>query len=233
MIDFKKILYCPLDIPKYEQEISIENLPHLYDHVADEEILRTRKLTRREFFILNTWNTIFFKLPTYSVDPSIVKDFTTVQNQGTFEWTVKAQLFFPGLIQWIENYLPFTEIKYCLGIVKAGIVGPHIDIYLPNEFEYYTRVEPCFYKAVISGGPGDDNSLFVMSNVTQDKKYLTYPSETNSFVIGGTTCYHGNDNPVPENKMILYMMGIFDEQRHFELIERSYHKYQDHVILDN
>jgi hypothetical protein len=71
-----------------------------------------------------------------------------------------------------------------------------------------------------------------VSSDTTSKTYTKLPKDSPGWVMGATSCLHGNDDSVTGHKVLCYAMGDLDQDRHYELIERSYNKYKDFAVVD-
>ena len=232
MIDLKKILYCPLDLPPLPKELTISSLENLWDHSPPTDTETIRKWNKEGYYSLTAWKV--FKLRTKQEDKSKIRSRWFIQNEpGDWSWTTKCQTHAPMLIQWFEQHLPFTDIRYCAALSSVGWIKRHSDIPwdAPEELiKYHKHHEPALYRFVIDGDL-IENGFYVSSNLTP-KTYTTLPKDSPGWVMGATNCLHGNDDTVRNNKVLCYAMGDLDRDKHYELVERSYLKYKDFAILD-
>jgi hypothetical protein len=62
--------------------------------------------------------------------------------------------------------------------------------------------------------------------------YPRYPSDTNTWAFSNETRPHGSLLPKPGTRKILLIIGggVLDEDRHHELLKRSYSKYPEYII---
>ena len=49
--------------------------------------------------------------------------------------------------------------------------------------------------------------------------------------MGTYSCAHGNDQSLSGQKLLLYVMGDLDTERHLDLIGRSYDKFKEYAIV--
>lgn len=232
MIDIKKILYCPLDIPKFPKELTLDNIEDLYDHQPPTHPEIIKSWNERGLYSLTAWKVL--KLRTKPEDPNSVKSRWFVQNEpGDWSWTPKAIKYAPSLIKWIEDYLPFKDIRYCAALSSVGTIKAHSDIPFTADQElidYHKNNEPALFRIVIDGDL-IKNGFYVSSDTT-GKQYTTLPETSPGWAMGATTCLHGNDDQIPSHKILCYAMGELDRDKHQELIERSYLKYKDFAVIE-
>ena len=232
MIDLKKIIYCPLDLTPLPKELTLSKLENLWDHIppTDPEIIST--WNNQGLYGLTAWKS--FKLRTKPEDKSKIKSRWFVQNEpGDWTWTEKSQTHAPTLLKWFEQNLPFKDIRYCAALSSVGTIKSHSDIpwNAPEKLiNYHKQNEPSLYRFVIDGDL-IENGFYVSSNLTP-KTYTKLPKDSPGWIMGATSCLHGNDDTVSNHKVLCYAMGELDRDRHYELIERSYVKYKDFAILD-
>ena len=104
----------------------------------------------------------------------------------------------------------------------------HIDFTTPeinqSLYDHTQSNEPCGYRMLISGTVG---KFFVVDGAGV-KTYGVTPPETNTFVMRASDGIHGADQD--QNRMILYFQGILDQDKHRQILERSYQKYKDSMI---
>ena len=232
MIDLTKILYCPLDLPPIPPELTLSKLENLWDHLPPTDPKKVSNWNAQGLYSLTAWKV--FKLRTKPEDKSKVRSRWFVQNEpGDWTWTDKSQTHAPMLIKWFEQYLPFKDIRYCAALSSVGTIKSHSDIpwNAPNELvNYHSQNEPALYRFLIAGDL-IENGFYVSSDLTP-KTYTKLPKDSPGWVMGATSCLHGNDDAESNHKVLCYAMGELDRDRHYELIERSYVKYKDFAILD-
>lgn len=232
MIDLKKILYCPLDLPPIPKELDMTSIDNLYDHNPPTDPNVVTAWNAQGLYSLTAWKVL--KLRTKPEDKSVVKSRWFVQNEpGDWTWTDKARKHAPGLINWIENNLPYKDIRYCAALSSVGTIKAHSDIPFNASQElidYHANLEPSLYRIVIAGDIIDNG--FYVSNDNVPKTYTRLPAEAPGWAMGATSCLHGNDDGVASHKVLCYAMGELDTDKHYELIRRSYEKYQEFAIVD-
>jgi hypothetical protein len=232
MIDLKKILYCPLDLPTFPKELTLAKLETLYDHIPPTDPDVVNAWNAQGLYSLTAWKVL--KLRTKPEDKTKVRSRWFVQNEpGDWTWTEKALNNAPILVKWFEDNLPFKDIRYCAALSSVGTIKSHSDIPFNASQElvdYHKQREPALYRIVIDGDIIDNG--FYVSSPTTPKTYTRLPETAPGWVMGATSCLHGNDDAVSGHKILCYAMGDLDEDRHYELIERSYKKYKDFAVVD-
>ena len=232
MIDLKKIIYCPLDLPPLPKELTMENIQALYDHNPPTDPNTVKAWNEQGLYSLTAWKVL--KLRTKPEDKSVVKSRWFVQNEpGDWSWTDKALTHTPGLVKWIEDNLPYKDIRYCAALSSVGTIKAHSDIPFNASQElidYHKQLEPSLYRIAIAGDIVD-NGFYVSSESTA-KTYTHLPKDAPGWTMGATSCLHGNDDDISNHKVLCYAMGELDKDKHYELIERSYLKYKDFAVVD-
>lgn len=233
MIDLKKILYCPLDLPPIPKEITMDNISELYDYSPPTDQNTIDEWNKRGLYSLTAWKVI--KLRTKPEDEAQVKSRWFAQNEpGNWEWTAKAKMYTPGLIKWIEDNLPFKDIRYCTALSSVGTIKAHSDIPFnapPEITDYHKGLEPSLYRLVLAGDL-IENGFYVSSDNTP-KTYTRLPEDSPGWTMSATRGLHGNDDHVSNHKVLCYAMGELDTDKHYDLIERSYLKYKEFAVVDN
>ena len=163
-------------------------------------------------------------------------------------WTASAQQRYPELLEWIDDNFPFEYMFYVRLARSTGNVDPHVDgnyIKAPHPhhmtitqemFDHQRANEPIGYRFVVSGSR---DTLYMcneydyskdMSN--QKKVYCTIPDDTDAFLINNCTQPHGVDvkEGVDDDRIVGFILGKVNIEKHQELIERSKNKYSKQVI---
>jgi len=224
-----KILYTPLDLPPIPKEITIDIIKNLYHYIpVQANVDRLRKEKR---FWMSEWKIL--KLRVNSEIGTNQPHFRGQYSSGKYEWTKEAIEFMPSTIKWIEEFLPFKELKYIAALVSNGSVVSHTDVshWTPPELvDKISKEDPSMYRFLLDGNI-DRNSFFV-ENDKVGKIYTSLPNNSPGWAMSATACYHGNDQVESDKKLLLYVMGDLDVQKHTELIRRSVTKFRDYVIYD-
>lgn len=232
MIDLKKIIYCPLDLPQIPNEITLDVFKKICDYKPPSNKEIVYDWNKKGLYSLTAWNVLKLREKTQN-DHNHKSIWFTQNDPGDWHWTEKAKLYAPNLINWLTDNLPFKDMRYCAALSSVGTIKSHSDI--PHNatkeiIDYHSKLDPSLYRIVLSGELVE-SGFYV--NVGERKTYTHLPSTSPGWVMGATTCMHGNDDAITNNKILCYAMGELDEQRHYDLIKRSYEKYKEFAILDN
>jgi hypothetical protein len=158
------------------------------------------------------------------------------------------------LVEYVAEHFPFTGVVLMKLIRANRDVKPHVDDnYLDydgprKDFNAITRefrdhqlnTEPCGYRMIIEG---DRKSLYLTDGepTVIDGK-LTYgevtqhiptevPESTDCFALKSYGSMHGvNKTENDDNRLLLFVVGWLDTDRHTALIEKSVGTYHDHVV---
>jgi len=214
------IRFLPLDLPKfqYKQKVLDEFKPDTDFYFWSEEYITHRDRS----------------IPFH--DPMPIKD-------GAH----------PELVDYANTHFPFTG-TVLFKLVRANVdVKPHVD---DNYVDYYgpkkdyntiTRefrdhqlaTEPCGYRMTIEG---DRKSLYltdgepslvdgklVYGEITQHID-TEVPESTDCFALKSYGSMHGvKKTDKDSNRLLLFVVGWLDLDRHTELVNRSYEKYKEYV----
>lgn len=159
------------------------------------------------------------------------------------------------LVDYVLEHFPFTGIVL-FKLVRANTdVKPHVDDnyidflgpskdynLITREFrDHQLNTDPCGYRMVIAG---DRGSLYLTDGEPQiiDDKLVygqitkhesTYvPEDTDCFALKTYGSMHGvKKTEQDDNRLLLFVVGWLDEERHKELVNRSYVKYKDHAVV--
>jgi len=126
---------------------------------------------------------------------------------------------FPGLAKCIRE-LPFDQIGTSGFIMQMNEIPAHQD-----TITEYDPIEPRRY--IIYVTDPEENTFYLWYN---GKKY--YPNIDNKyrcFAFNNNDIEHGADAPI-NTKILLSTVGIMNEQKHKELIQRSIEKFNNKVI---
>jgi len=97
-----------------------------------------------------------------------------------------------------------------------------------EEKKNYLDHEPSIYRLLIDGNI-HSNSFYV-ATMSAGKKYIKMPNDSPGWAMGCYSCAHGNDEKISNQKLLVYLMGDLDTEKHNDLIESSYAKYKDFAI---
>lgn len=153
----------------------------------------------------------------------------------------------------IEKYLPFDSITLCK-LSRANIdVDAHVDDsytsfkgpkdnckLISEEYrQHQLKTEPCGYRILIEGDrtslylsdgePDVINQKLIYSNKTYTKSCII-PETTDCFALQSYGSMHGvNKTPGDDNRLLCFIIGWLNEEKHNELIKRSEERFKDYV----
>jgi hypothetical protein len=126
----------------------------------------------------------------------------------------------PGLAHAVRQ-MPFLEIG-AVGLLKQKKeIEPHRDTWNPTK-----PMEPSRYMIYVTD-PFDNT--FYMEDVDGSKHLVTIHPEYRAFAFTNTLVKHGAFPP-RANKILISVVGILDQPRHEELVNRSVAKFGDYVL---
>ena len=163
-------------------------------------------------FTFSTWNVM--KLTEQTKNYAVAEFKDHVQND---------------IITYLNNF-PYTEyINVKFHQAKENIATPaHVDLVHSenNKFKNHLQDnEPCGYRIFVKG---DTSKLYVINSVGE-KIYCSFP-DTSVFVIRHTDGIHGADPD--ENRIVLFLSGLIDKDKHEEILQRSKEKYKEYIIYN-
>ena len=184
------------------------------------------------------------------------EEYITVRDRNiTFHDAMPMRDVHKELVEYVKEYLPFTDIVLMKLIRANKDVFPHVDDNYVNyigpksDFNTITQefkdhqldTEPCGYRIVIEG----DRKSFYLSNgkVELEDDELIY-SDTNAEIIEtelpeSTDCFalksYGSMHGVKktendDNRLLVFIIGWFDKDKHDALIKKSLEKYGEYVV---
>ena len=131
----------------------------------------------------------------------------------------------------ILNQLPFTEITAINYKIQQRKVESHIDVYpelgiKQEELDHIQRHEPAGYRIVLCGAH-DSVEVF------DSQQWVTAltPSVPCCYLLHSTGAKHRVKEDT--GRTIIYIRGILDTTKHYELINRSLEKYKNYTIYFN
>lgn len=223
----KNILWTPLDLPPLPKEITLDNITSLFNYIPNASEEQRKEFAEKRQHYLYAWNSYRLRAVSGNGEQS-----WTVQNSNNdWQWTADAREQCPKLIEYIETYLPFKKIKAASIMSSTGVVPSHYDMSVnatDEEKRNYIFHEPSLYRLLIDGGI-HSNSFYVESQ-TVPKTFCNLPVDSPGWAMGCYTCLHGNDESTPHQKILLYIMGDLDTEKHTSLITRSVEKYKNYII---
>lgn len=222
----KNILWLPLDLPPVPKEITLENIESLYNYIPNFSSNEQAELAKNKQFYKYAWNS--YRLREIEEKEA---SWESQNSEELWRWTAESRLTCPKLIQYIEDHLPLKKIRAASIMSSRGTVPAHFDMSpnLPHESKnIYIDNEPSMYRLLLDGII-KENSFYVAS--PSKKSYINLPTDSPGWVMGSFSCTHGNDEEVPYQKIILYIIGEVDIDRHQTLVNKSYEKYKEYAIL--
>jgi hypothetical protein len=221
------ILWVPLDLPLPPKELTLDKLKNHYTFIPDVSEEEKTKLEKEKKHHLYVWNSFRIHVP----EKDIENPYETQMDDFKWRWTEESKSLCPSLIDYIKRYLPFRRFKYITAISSKGAVPLHLDLagsISQEEKLFYKDNDPCFYRLLLDGTI-HRNSFYVYTK-SLGKIYCQLPESSPGWAMGSYSCAHGNDESVPNQKLLLYVMGDLDLERHKDLIERSCKIYKDYIV---
>jgi len=222
------ILWVPLDLPLPPKELTLKKLQDHYTFVPNLSEKDRIDLEKQKKHHLYAWNSFRIHVPSGETE----NPYETQVDDVNWNWTTEAQVLCPQLIEYIKQYLPFKKFKYITAISSNGSVPLHLDLtdnLTEEEKLYYKENDPCFYRLLLDGEMHKDS--FYVYTKSLGKVYCTVPDSSPGWAMGSYSCAHGNDETVPNQKLLLYVMGDLDLEKHQDLIDRSYKVYKEFAVV--
>lgn len=184
------------------------------------------------------------------------EEYITVRDRSIpFHAPMPLQPVHPELVDYVKTHFPFSGIVLMKLIRANRDVKPHVDDnYLDfdgpkKDFNTITKefrdhqldTEPCGYRMIIEG---DRKSLYLTDGAPEvvDGK-LTYgeitkhistevPESTDCFALKSYGSMHGvKKTENDDSRLLLFVVGWLDEERHRELIKHSYERYKEYAVV--
>jgi hypothetical protein len=160
-------------------------------------------------------------------DWHVVKLVEDVDDYGVTNFRQDMRERYPDIIEWIEQF-PYKTIRGAKLNIQINDAEPHKDFIRPhvepNLYQNNQENEPCGYRVLIAGNRTD--SLYVEH---EDKRwYPSMPEDTDVYLIGHTTTYHGVEQETDRRTMFLHFE--IEPEEHKKLVDRSLLKYKDYII---
>lgn len=225
-MNLNDILWVPLDLPLIPKELLLENVSYTFvPNISDDE---KEKLKEQKKHHLYVWNSFRIRVPKKETD----QPYDIQVNDIEWDWSEEALTECPKLIEYIEKYLPFEKLKYVAAISSRGEVPMHFDHtekISDKERDFYKSNDPCYYRFLLDGSINNDS--FYVYTKRLGKQYCKMPNDSPGWAMGSYSCAHGNDESLSGRKLLLYVMGDLDKEKHRKLIERSYQRFRDYAII--
>lgn len=225
-MNLNDILWVPLDLPAVPKDLTLKNISYTFVPKFNRDQIQKLELEKKHH--LYAWNSFIIRSPVrYSY-----KAYSSQLDDIEWKYTDEALIACPNLLKYIEDNLPYKNLKFIAAISSRGAVPMHFD-HTENiseiEKEFYKINDPCYYRILLDGSV-NDKTLYVYTKPL-GKKYCKLPANSPGWAMGSYSCAHGNDELLSEKKLLLYVMGDLDIGKHRSLIERSYDKFKDHAIV--
>lgn len=223
------VLYTPLALPPIPKELTMERIKDLYHYIPETE--NVEQFRKEKKFWMSEWKVL--KLRVNSDIGTDKAHFRGQYSTGEYMWTDEARRLIPKTIEWMETYLPFKQLKYIAALASNGIVVSHSDLSHKTPVGLVKEIsdsDPSMYRFLLDGNI-DANSFFV-ENDRIGKVYTELPDESPGWAMSATSCLHGNDQIEGNKKLLLYVMGDLDLNKHAELIKKSVSMFSRYVIYD-
>jgi len=155
---------------------------------------------------------------------------------------------FSELVDHVNRYLPFEYLSYVRLAHANQTVGVHVDDSEVNPpFAHHKAItkelrdhhlanEPIGYRVILSGSR--DTFYFCKNydpdyktEIDQERHYVTIPDDTDFFLIKNYQQPHGVDvNQLDADRIVGFLLGKVDEEKHQQLIQQSIKKYPNHLL---
>jgi|LakMenEpi03Aug12_release.lakeMendotaPanAssembly.Ray.scaffolds.fasta_scaffold21455_15 hypothetical protein len=202
MIDPTKILWIPVDIPKFPRP----------DLLLEPDV----KWNYWHYLKFTNWEKVSDAKQSYKNSYQL--------NDFKNEFRTK----FPEIVEWF-NHLPIKTIRNIKYNLQVGRVPSHIDFEYPDfEPELYKNNlynEPCGYRVIIRGQRS--NVLYVECN--GKKTYTTLPESTDVYLLRQTDGIHGVEEDY--HRATIFSHLEIDPEKHKKILKRSIEKYSEFAVL--
>ncbi len=171
---------------------------------------------------------------------------------GTSEapWSRRALSHYRALVDHIERHLPFSSLVYVRLARALQPIPPHVDEnyevppfahHMPAAPEFIAHLkslEPVGYRFLVSGSR---DTLYLAEKYDPAyrdlnpgrKTYCRIPDQTDFFLIHNSVHPHGVDtNDRDGDRLVGFILGYLDPQKHEELVTRSYERFKPFAITN-
>lgn len=208
-MNIRDINFLPLDLPyAHCDSFEIKKFMDLKGKRTDYDW--TKKIN-------DPWNHIVVRIPGKN-------DFTN-EIPGSY-WRPDFKKKFPDIIKVVEM-MPYQKINYVYLLEQIIEVNPHFDVASKNPLE---DQEPATYRISLLM---EDQETFYICRDQQCKtmSFPMFPKDTNSWVFSNKNFMHGSKLSTKNlRKILLAIGGILDENKHNELLLKSYQKYHKYIF---
>lgn len=153
---------------------------------------------------------------------------TTIENgkYGKNSYTESARIKYPNLLKSISK-LPFTNISNVKINIQTKEPTLHVDFVSPSEgqdlAENIKGCEPSGYRILVKG---NRDSLIVHNGEKACETFL--PAEVDCYVLDQSSALHTVKHD--PGRVIVYITGFIDKDKHLEILERSFKKYEKFAV---
>jgi hypothetical protein len=163
------------------------------------------------------------------------KDATDVFKPDTnadFELREDNTLYYaPGVLEQFPELVDLLKLLPYQQIVGAAL-NMHTELLPTHRDRVYSEsaISPERYNVLLSPHYGQD-SFYLAKDYNSKKIYPTILKDYPVYSFNNRDVYHGAD-VVLDGRLILVCIGILDNDKHRQLIERSVEKFKEYVIED-
>lgn len=154
-----------------------------------------------------------------------------IKDAGPSYWANDIDKVLPEIPYMFEQ-IPLLEFNFCAMLIQRESVNVHQDTqYADPVVDPQMRrieLEPRRYNILMN--KHEVPSFFVCQHKNSQKVYPKIKKENACFSICEEYHWHGADYVI-ENKVMMCILGVVDEQRHLETIQRSLAKFKDEAII--
>ena len=227
--NFANLAYLPLDLPKIK--MSYSDLVKLF-----------KEQSQPHYPYSNLWSSV-----TVTGD---IKNFQDPEEcyaawSNRYSMTKKSikinPLISANILQLLlkkTEALPYKVCVFSQILSQQADIPPHRDgLYKninslkkalkENPSDFKKQPEPAGLKIMLSHT--SVKSLYVCKTVKSHRQFVKLPQTTMSFALNERTFFHGAKAP-KKQKFILSTFGIIDKNKHQNLIERSFRRYNENAI---
>ena len=234
MTDWRNLIFSPLDLPD-PPDVDMDKFLAWHSDQKEYMLLHNQnRINSTKLYGGYCWHVSWAKwYTTYNTDKPWICDFDKR---------------FPDLVEYLELF-PFKQAKSIsfLNQLSGATVQPHTDpdelwgmrFYLKNKNKdalYFSRTKEVSDRQIRTMEDSNGNLLTEKRNYLDyckdEKLYATFPKEQCAWMLNSSRAWHGVDkNPTPTGSRITCtIMGEYDKDKLFELLERSTKKHKDYQI---
>jgi hypothetical protein len=222
MIDYKKIAYLPVDIPRL---------------IVDEAKIKELVDSNNTYHRTGWWKCL--PLIARVSDQKDFYDQTKVHEAWQHRYDKNGEILYN--LEVLNELKPLFDhlsklplfITYAQILLQVTHIVKHFDMRHNKKFYWddypgvNDDVEPACYKILLNNF--DSKSFFVSKGFYEPNNYISLPPDTSTFLINEKKFPHGATLP-EKPKFILPIFGLINKEAHLKLIDQSIKKYKDYVI---